>query len=562
MMTKTRLILIAGGSILFAGLLLLGGLFLINRMATHDGLTTAQKQAIFKKIIENNPSNVLSSNKAGSQSREAMTVADAASSFYSPLVYSPANREYKYRFSKTTYSKGSAADKCKSLNYDEFLATSESYEYYGDNNESYYKYIQFDSSNTVYSYGLNTYDSRESVSIDYRGGSYAVRTSYIADIARDGVAPEVTTPEETTDEPEDVEQEVDYVSLIEQYFGSDADIVDVVNENGKEYYVIQYSFQTDCSGNLIALSSRDIYNPAQMPDKIFVQSYIDSENFEIYRSYNYLSNVDPSNLVNSNVTELETGNEMPVDKFKFEYNVEIRDLVYPEYTPEKEANKIADYLATQNLNILFANNWVLQSVYSPDMANNSNDPLNYYSDRDFYPGGANGDKMYELSRSAYGLGDVAFLSSSSMLNDQYLTIEIFNLNKDLSNVTEKLSNTKSIDLNIEGILVPATQNVYTGDYSLMYDSPSVSSNSSSMTVPETYSRTEVILEYKGYKYKFSLPEGTGDISSIEFTELNTQNSADMNLIRQNLITALTSVGRGSDGSSGVNVSEPAPEKPI
>src|SRR5690606_11754113 len=160
-------------------------------------------------------------------------------------------------------------------------------------------------------YSLSKNTSTSSEQIEYKGGSYAVRTSYTYDASVRAVdLPADTQPESSINLLETTKP--DYKALIHHYFRPDADIVNVVSENVREYYVVQYTYKTDCSGAAYERVTADVYNPNNLPDTIVVHNYVSTDNFVIQRTLNYLGSADNSNLINT--TTVERSEERRVGK--------------------------------------------------------------------------------------------------------------------------------------------------------------------------------------------------------------------------------------------------------
>lgn len=576
-MSKKRMLLIAGGSILAGVIILIGGLLLVNQLNFNraGSLTAEEKLEIFKRIINNNPSAVLSADNRevraiGESAALAMDM--TASATPAPLIFVPAERNYTYRYSKTTYEQGPAAGRCQTMIFDDALHTTENYEFFVSDNESQYKYIQRDRDGDLIGYSLSKNTSTSSEQIEYKGGSYAVRTSYTYDASVRAVdLPADTQPESSINPLETTEP--DYTALIHQYFGPDADIVNVVSEDGREYYVVQYTYKTDCSGAAYERVTADVYNPNNLPDTIVVHNYVSTDNFVIQRTLNYLGSADNSNLINTTTVEQETSNvdfSQVSSNFDFEFNVEIRDIVYPNYNSGEEANKLSGYIENERITLLSTSTAKLISAYSNDLSVQEFEKYNYYGDRNFYPAGPKGDAMFEVNNRPYGSEEVLSLLSLSYyldtVNYDYLTVDIFSQTAVLPNTRQTPTSTSSFSLNIDGQSIPATLYIYETDISPMVLEERAAAVEGGLVAnptdrPLKITVQEVVFDYAGFRYRLTLPQREGfDITTVSFESLNPTNADHMSRIRDMVYEAYTNPraipgdGEGSTGSTGVTPS--------
>ncbi len=555
------------------------GLFLLSTLGFLGGkpnLTDEEKQKILSEIIKNNSSNVLGKNGAsGAQDTSLAPNADKESMLTAPLIARPNTQDYKYRYSKIVYSNGPAIGQCKFFDINDAGAyTSESYEYYGDGNTYDSKYITKDSDNDLTSYSLTRTNTNNSETVIYSGGSYAVRTSYtFSDLLlpenSNSATENSTAPNEPTTVQENDSTSTDQVSgdLIAQFFGPDADVVNIITENGKDYYVVQYSYNVDCSIDAkilpytvdsIGTTSLNSTSQNQTTNKIFAQNIVDSTNFQIIRSYNYLGSVSDNNLLNSYQTTIQESNpafEDVSNNFKFDYNVDIKDVVYPPYTLEQQTQNIIDYLTGKKLTLIVSDisGSTLTSAYSYEASRIGQENADYIYDRNFYPQGAKGDKLFAPFKDSQNLYPNPIVSLSYLLNQSstydLISINAYENNIDSSKILYTTSDTKKSDMNINIDGVNQKGTLYTTSYNAAVNTSDSSTEVTPPSSGSTYSTKQLYIEFKGIKYIISFPTRTDfDLNNLKFKTISTTNSTQMSDLKTQINNVYNGSGAGVSGS--------------
>ncbi len=471
-------------------------------------LSDSQKREIYNSVINNNPQGVFqttSNNAYGAGVAESDATAEntepAPIEDVGKIAPSYFERDANTLYtSKSTYVSGPATGRCSvfGMDIDPLLENTsyESYEYFNDQNESFYKSVSLNSDSNIITYNLSKYDEDSSVNLTYLGGEYAVRESYKyepitymedtpADLMEGESAP--SSDGFATDPAADE-------FLIDQFFGEGTDIVGTYTENGVDYYILQTEYDTNCS-------SRDAFN-VETPDfwngesyeergaftttnKIVDWSYVHPETFEFVKYESYLDSVGPNNLLYSTTNTIEsrslTASEVE-EIFTFEYSVPIRDIefddtVYTQPTSEEQANQSIEGLAEDNISVLYLDStellldWVYVNSYDAGYVNSN---YKYYSDRGFYPSGRLGDVMFDQYNSFVSFEEANYLMSLGGFSfsepnnfTKTLSVEVFDgENDDLEVVNYFLyapvvnKSTENINLNVNGTQMPATVYYY------------------------------------------------------------------------------------------------------
>lgn len=335
------------------------------------------------------------------------------------LGYFPQGPSYTH--SKTTYDYGPAADRCEVMAYpmyDYRQGSSESFSYWNDqegNYQYYDKYITLTEDGQLLSYYLVNEDG----SYTYYGGKYAIKDAGVFAYAeQESVAVEEVPLDEvspTNDDyqgedsdavidyegnasnlvAEDVVTEVEPVEPDEIVWGENQQILGSTEINGREHYIVSYEYYTECDidPNNVVMYEKSLSEGQNDGDKIVVVSYIDSENSNLSKEEFYIGSRDSSNLITSTTYIWESSDlslDQVRDKFKFDYDVEIREvgMNYASNYWNLESIKELD------IEVLVPSNggWSLNDVYNPRAIDEYS---KIYMERDLYPNTDLGQKMYE-----------------------------------------------------------------------------------------------------------------------------------------------------------------------
>jgi hypothetical protein len=594
LMNKKNLIL---GGISLAALsllVILTVIVIINRLQNNNNIRTAnlseaELQALYTKIADANPT----FNTEATVSRNSTADADmeaALSSYASPadtkLIAPYYGTENVLYTNKYVNKYGPAVNTCSTFGYygtyeNGDTETTESHNIMsggyinnvttvtrsGDVVTSYYSNISNETSNTSY---------------EYQGGKFAVKFNYPVYAAvtnanvRTGatepatepapseiinVAPDSAVSDGTASSddigimPTDLPQELseDPATRIKQLFGENATIIGTQNENGKDYYVVQSSYDVNCSEENFKTLSISSIQPTTTNTAVN-HFKIDPESYLVVSTTTYLDTATENNMISESST---TTSERAVsgfgevsNLFAFPYSVPVREVTIPEYKPENEINKTRTIIQDKNIDILKPNNTdlIVDSVTLYDYS----EQTNYYghtTDRDFYPDGAVGDRIYDMytggstlkydasvlyddgSYYPNSLGYVYFNSSDFTKSLSYTIYEDIERNYD--NLLAVLKEGKEsvveapVTVSIDGTQVNAVSMTYT--YSEMVRTEGSTGSSidpvapiapdSGVPAPTNYS--EVLIRYNGMIYQISSysADNSIDINTLAFTTL-------------------------------------------
>lgn len=598
---------------------------------TNTGLSAAEQLAILRRIALNNPSYSQLAT-AGSAAENALAAAPLGTSLSSDrMMIAPgwiANPDANYFYSKTSITRGPAFEQCTygiNLQDDIFIPVVESYNFFDESNY-YSKYVGYNQDGSINNYSLSTSENNgvtyRSENYTYLGGSYAVRNVYeypvdsqgqlragqtsvspvavdtgVTDVV-DPVSIPVSAPEEIEPTPETPTEEVPPIDPTE-YFGPDVQIIGMQNINGRDYYIIQHSYQADCAG--YQNKSRWEFDIQQDIRTIYSVSYADAENYQIARVDNYLDYVGNDRLMESSTTETvnekRTVAELSIS-FNFDLNVPVRDIVInttsPDvliYDPESELQKQVDYARNTNIDVLLPNatDATNQSLYISNYDFSTVDnSSNYYADRAFYPLGELGDKMFAMYNGSFLFTSPYYYPTtvgtvSYTLGTSNYSINIYNNQEDnikivdsflWSELRNKMETQVSVSIN--GEVVSGT--LYSYEYSqggtimpLAAESQARDDVATSLIAPAPdvpinlcgqdecwYTDYILVFEFGNNKYALKEYSNTGMVDSItydlaadnaEFSAYNTSNSSDFQvietLLRDSLKPVASSSGEGS-----------------
>jgi hypothetical protein len=536
-------------------------------------LSYEEQQEIFKNILKNNSNNILAKNVGNTNAQNLSATDESASrdsvassaKMSAPAYGGIVGSEYSYYYNKTETRRGNAISLCKAI--DETSSYSPSYESYQYHNsdwtENHEKSITYSAEGELDSYYLSNQTSDSSTSYEYRGGSFAIKTITYYQAATSGSVDDLNVVPNAEDRVEiNVDESVN--NEITNYFGSDAKITSEVTENGKTYYVIEHSYVQDCNQPFyILLDSRvPVAEQESSPDNktIVVEEWVEKDTFQLRRSKTYLESISEDNLLTEIVFTTEMSNvsfSEVADKFNFDYGVEIKEQVndYRNYV-ENEKQDIVSYLTEENVQLLFIDGLTLDNIYASKIWTDRINSTNYYLDRNFYPSGERGDKMYEemtqfsrfdSSTEAWYDEALVITNFSKLVGDIYQSvgINIHQSNKSaddlLKNYTYNPDNLEVADVSfmVNGVAVAAKK--YTATYSyesmttdeIYYKEGEASSSVGTMIAPDIAPCTEgtctstssfYYLELNGFQYVIQLYET--DEASLIFTSKTMQSDSE------------------------------------
>lgn len=592
--TRKRALMFGVLAVLSIGLIG-GGLWGYNYLKNRP-LSAEQQREILAKIIANNASTAIRSPQTEAletttlSARSAGGTADLAADAQILPLFPPVATDYNYRYSKNTYTRGQAADKCLAFGAAGENNQYESYEFNDQQGTSYYKSISSDSNGQLITYSLNKNTTTGNEYYEYRGGQFAVKTVYTYDAnmlrATDGgagtsgqsvdgaeptVAPDAPVVDVPTDTPADTPVSPETPTsteptpaddLIKQYFGDNAQVQSVQQEGGQEYYVIQYSFPVNCNEAIYLYRAADsTASNATFTNNVIYVSWVSSKDFIVYKTFSYLDSVSDTNLIDST---LQTGETRTTDfasvasNFNFDYNVPVRtlDTSLLSTTPEEDAKNTADYLATLNVDVLLLNHPSLKvnSIYSYNPEPKIPEGWDYYTDRAYYPAGTKGDEMYAqaTTKTEFNRDYVSSLVSVSTYNEtnyQYFSMEGYaNTYTDAQLLENRFSehtveNQQNLSWTVDG--QPVTAVLYTVKVKSWAIPIAAEDSARSAIMPVepgyacegddcSYTEKVITLAHGSTRYLIGLTPEL-DVNSLQFDSYNTQNAADMQFLRSKIL---------------------------
>jgi hypothetical protein len=599
-MNKKNLILGGISLIALSLLVLLTVIVIINRLQNNNAIRTAnlseaELQELYTKIADANPTfnkeATVARNSTADADMEAALSSYAADSKLIAPYYGTENVLYTNKY-ENRY--GPAVNTCSTFGYygtyeSGDVETSESHNIMSGG------YSNSVSTTTrgngiVTSYYSNVSNANSNISYEYQGGKFAVKFNYPVYAAMTSTTvrtePAFTEPAESvlidpekpvTDDstssdsmPTDLPLELseDPATRIKQLFGENATIIGTQNEEGKDYYVVQSSYDINCEElnyRTLALSS---VQPATTNTAINHYK-IDPESYLVVDTTIYLDAVSENNLISvSKTTTSErtvSGFAEVSSLFDFPYSVPVREVTIPAYSPANEINKTRTIIQNKSISILKPTNadLVADSVTLYDQAEQTNF-YGHATDRDFYPEGAVGDRIYDMytggstlkydaavlyddgSYYPTALGYVYFNSSDFTKSLSYTIYEDIQMNYEnllavLKNGKEGVTETP-VTITVNGEAVNAVSITYT--YSDMVNATEGSAGASIDPVapvapdsrtPAPINYTELLIKYNGMIYQISSysADNSIDISTLVFTTLS---SAELETVLSTMLT--------------------------
>lgn len=396
-----------------------------------ENLTDIQKQEIYKNILANNSQMSEMSARQNTATAEMDASANNSSNGSQDImvdkrilpVPGPGYVDNSGKLVRTSIVYTPGSQRCEAV-YSPVFGMSDKYDsisYYDSKGYSVYHDVNY--------YGdiMFIYHSESTpagtTSLEYKGGKYAIQTNY-ENITEDGVGNKVESSAPAMDTYAPVEnggsaaspaEPADIETQIKNYFGEDVDIIGTQTIDGKEYYVMQYSYETTCDYDY-SIQNPDFWNGEtyeestrnQNDDKIVIRNYVNTVDYTIYKTENYLGKAELSNLIYSsvNTSSAEEGSydeavaaasfnvDVPVKKYSFDDQVVSYDF-------KKEAGKLVDYIQSKGYSLITLEElggYELNAITSMgfyETQKNNDVYSELYSNRDFYPEGKLGDDLYE-----------------------------------------------------------------------------------------------------------------------------------------------------------------------
>ncbi|MCA9381707.1 hypothetical protein KC678_05555, partial [Candidatus Dojkabacteria bacterium] len=490
------------------------GMLLYTMSRNDGGLSASEKREILSKI---------GTNPSVRNESVAASVADATSSYMAldsklALLPNPNYNSNSYSHTVTTTTTGDAFESCKALtgygyNYaNEYIV--ESYSYYDEDNNAN-KFVQKDINGNLIEYSLSSYDSNQSESIYYRGGSFAIKTvntypirTLQMDTTVDSVNSAVSSDEapvkpEVAPETSILPVEPDGYDLLDN-----RDVLGTETIGGKEYYIIETNYYTNCDDNYsyrLMLGTEDASDT-----KVLVKDWVNTETYEFLKSETYINNFSSSNLViaTSYLNESSNVNYSDVaNNFEFEYNVPLKEIVYDEsdyaYDATKEIETTTNTIVNSGALLLVPsdNSYRINYLYANDPAiyQKQDEYTQYTLDKSFYPNTALGMQIYSDLVESYNAAQ-EYVYVQPVYNLEYLIDETNYISVNISaysatdsldrilqsEVGEKykdlLNDPQTINITVAGQQVSATLYTYSYDYAETYSTEGSGTNTTEIMV--------------------------------------------------------------------------------
>lgn len=557
-MLKRKFVVMGIVSLTLLTVLVATGLTVLNLRNNQNIL---DQKAILAKIAQNNPNHGQALNSLSSASGLA---ADSASESYSADLRMigpgyPINSDYNYYYSKSTTSRGPAFGSC---NYGVdtstivFVPVYESYTY-NDGTTYHSKYVGYNEDNSINTLSISKSSTNENLyeyeDISYAGGSYAVKTvnrmdytsSYLSP-QRDQIEPMLL--EDSSGLKEEVSNSnsatTSMVTDVPIYFGDNANVVRTETINGRNYYVVEYSYETDCSGGITI--DRWQSDSATQMSTLFTVTYASVDTYQVLKTETYINSVSADNLMESfeNVNDNANIDFASVESnFVFTVNVPIREVDVSTvagpvitYDPEAEVQKAVDFAISKDLTIVLPsdaveNQYIYLNYGVEDTFVKSD---SYYNDREFYPAGSLGDRMYNsyngiadlsiqrsyplsLGSVSYSKGDTSYSLSIYENTEDEMTVLNSYLYSDLRNKNES-----TVVVSINGEQVNARLYSYELDQPGMSVMPYSTTLDSNLVQPESCTEDcfakQYVLMFDYGNNKYSLQEYNYAMTNeVEFT---------------------------------------------
>jgi hypothetical protein len=495
-----------------------GGTYLLlkkNKPATSGPvfLTGAEKEEVLANVLRNNPEAALKPRSA-TASVNVQEDKQTGNSLY----------EYNFSYIRTKSTNGPKANTCPALG---LLAETSSQQYtYTDKSVYYSKTIIYDTNGNLSDFYLT--EGNEST--EYRGGKYAVK-SIMSAMSDGGMVTPETSQENVSTQDTTSSQETDNIGSINDFFGKDAQ-VEKVDENGKTYYIVIWTYESSCdisNSSITPVSSQERSGTSTIDTgktvTIISKSWVDAETLLFERDETYLDTVADSNLLYKMESEVENSNKTEAEVqsiFTFPYAVPVKTNDYAHWVDpaiDQKIQKMKEYLKQTPLTLLFFQDpeIKLTLAYAPDPENElilevNPSYIDYVNDRDFYPEGARGDKMYKEAITMYSdmPTDTAVSKFSSLFartkDSLEVNIETYDSHYTFDEIYKALiinAGSKKGTVNLKIGQDTISTDLYQ-DVSSVYVSDSYVAGTKTCEGGEGYCKDSysyiVIFEYKGSKY--------------------------------------------------------------
>ncbi len=432
---KSTALLLSLGVFLFFSTIALSGF-----MTYKQFFSRPSDQEILANFIKNNRS---ATPPTTTESRKVSQGGMGAENDSSEMLMMPARRDYAYEHSKVTYTLGNAISRCDNYSWLKNLGSDEYWSYFDNTGSSamYSKSESKDPSGKLTNVWLQT----DEYSIEYKGGSYAMKSIGIAPVLYkeylydegDNMPvdteenPDQSTPSEEVPQREEAPVEESEQTItdsdINAFFGPDVTVSGSTIIDGRTYFIIDQSYDSYCSSPTKEADAKEV-----------MRYYADSETYQSKIVEIYLGSVSDTNLVYRTVTSLDQSNvpyTQVADQFTFTYNVPVREK---DISSTAVNGRLVDYLARQNVSMVTPTDSAFTLSYMDVPQFNIED--SHYYDRAFYPNTPAGQQQYDEMttwiRDTQSLAIAYNLGFSKSTETDYYGIDVYSLQSDAS--TEKI----------------------------------------------------------------------------------------------------------------------------
>lgn len=471
------------GLLTFAGVVLLTGVFATGYMYMYQPKQAAMEADLLLKISEKN-SDVFSNSVNNSRTVASATAQnDSAGNAKLAMYIDPATREYNYISTITTYSAGSALNKCSmAMPYaGQDVKKVESRSFFANKTDqwpSHTKYATYNNNGGLSLLLLTVGTTRT----EYHGGKFAVKflnQQQINPLAMSSDSGSAVARESTMPAKEDTATPSTTQNKLETMFGPEVKIVGKVSKNGKEYHKIQWTGAIFCNVMPVdlAASTSNISISSDEGKKGIYVALADTNSLEIVEEFVYLDSPTDANLVysytieqvrKSNVSTNEVSGEFELDS-----KIAVRVIDDSKYDSNAEhLSYMKQYLQSSGINILeSAAGFSISYLYS-DKISYVPELQKYSQERDFYAPTAAGQKEYEDMKSAY-VRDPKLYENSSDVRIQFVnqsqpnngfSVSIYKGSMSATEAMKKYFNTQAateekdkVNVTIDGKKVSGTQ---------------------------------------------------------------------------------------------------------
>lgn len=302
-------------------------------------------------------------------------------------VIAPDTDVYNYRHTSTEVEYGSGTSLCP-FQFSDIENYSSEYSEFFDHDQTFYKYENTDSGGDLDYYYMARYGKAINDYYSYRGGEFAAKLLfdpmpyYNNDyLYEEPIIP--SYPESYTAEDIVLERIFD-----ENYFGNNAEVTDVIDDDGKLYYVITVRDWMFCGE---AASWKEIITVYK----------VDSETYAVVEKKKFIDRVRNDNRLYTET--IDTTRDMVdaldvADEFEFDYEVDLRVVDYAayEYDATTEYNKVVNHLVDDGIEITYpeldsTKIWSFSGRDFPEIVENEQ----YHRDRSFYRPDSHGEEDYQ-----------------------------------------------------------------------------------------------------------------------------------------------------------------------